>query len=43
MTNECFEQPALMQNSIQASKVTDGGASKSTDGNDNAPSGATGM
>ncbi|KAF2307351.1 hypothetical protein GH714_026575 [Hevea brasiliensis] len=42
VTNERFEQPALVQNSGQASEVTDRGAVKSANGNDDAPNGATG-
>ncbi|KAF2324109.1 hypothetical protein GH714_006687 [Hevea brasiliensis] len=42
VTNEHFEQPALVQNSGEASEVTDKGALKSANGNDNAPTGATG-
>ncbi|KAJ9180393.1 hypothetical protein P3X46_008645 [Hevea brasiliensis] len=41
VTNEHFEQPALVQNSGEASEVTDKGALKSANGNDNAPTGAT--
>ncbi|KAJ6917879.1 hypothetical protein NC651_012166 [Populus alba x Populus x berolinensis] len=37
-TNECFEQPALVQNNAQDSGVADNGALKSVGGNDNVPS-----
>ncbi|XP_021620740.1 transcription factor PIF3 isoform X2 [Manihot esculenta] len=42
MTNENFEQPSLLQHSGQSSEVADRGALNSANGNDNAPSGATG-
>ncbi|XP_058000595.1 transcription factor PIF3 isoform X4 [Hevea brasiliensis] len=40
--NQTSSQPALVQNSGQASEVTDRGAVKSANGNDDAPNGATG-
>lgn len=43
MTNENFEQPSLLQHSGQSSEVADRGALNSANGNDNAPSGATGV
>ncbi|KAL9355893.1 hypothetical protein Peur_049146 [Populus x canadensis] len=41
-TNECFEQPALVQNNAQDSGVADNRALKSVGGNDNVPSSEAG-